>query len=122
MTEASLWIERGVTMATSGQVANYDYQIHGGPNGYQGNRAIIRLYSQTGPSSTGGTLAYVHVVPTGHPIPPDTDVAPWMRMYVPESQFQSVIDMLRNEAPVYVYYASGSGFLHTGSEPIGEGE
>ena len=68
-------------MATAGQVAKYDYQIHGG-----------------------------------------TDVAPWMRMYVPESQFVSVIDMLRNEAPVFVYYASGSGFLHTGKEPIGEGE
>jgi hypothetical protein len=45
-----------------------------------------------------------------------------MRMYVPESQFASVIDMLRNEGPISVYYASGSGFLHTGSEPIGEGE
>jgi hypothetical protein len=40
----------------------------------------------------------------------------------PESQFLAVIDMLRNEGPVSVYYASGSGFLHTGSEPIGEGE
>lgn len=43
-------------------------------------------------------------------------------MYVPESQLASVIDMLRNESPVSVYYASGSGFLHTGSEPIGESE
>jgi len=30
--------------------------------------------------------------------------------------------MLRNEGPISVYYASGSGFLHTGREPIGEGE
>ena len=109
-------------MATAGQVAKYDYQIHGGPNGYQGNRAIIRLYAKTGPIATAGTLAYVHVVPTGNPIPVDTDSPPWMRMYVPESQFQSVIDMLRNEGPVSVYFASGSGFLHTGKEPIGEGE
>jgi len=64
----------------------------------------------------------VHVVPTGNPIPGDTDVSPWMRMYVPESQFANVIDMLRNEGPISVYYASGSGFLHTGREPIGEGE
>ena len=103
-------------MATSGQVTSYDYQIHGGANGYAGNRAIIRLYG------TSGTLAYVHVVPAGNPIPGDTDSVPWMRMYVPESQFASVIDMLRNEGPISVYYASGSGFLHTGSEPIGEGE
>jgi hypothetical protein len=64
----------------------------------------------------------VHVVPAGNPIPGDTDSAPWMRMYVPESQFLAVIDMLRNERPISVYYAAGSGFLHTGSEPIGEGE
>ena len=44
-----------------------------------------------------------------------------MRMYVPESQFLAVIDMLRNERPISVYHAAGSGFLHTGSEPIGEG-
>ena len=103
-------------MATSGQVTSYDYQIHGGANGYAGNRAVIRLYGAQ------GTLAYVHVIPTGNPIPGDTDLAPWMRMYVPESQFAAVIDMLRNEGPISVYYASGSGFLHTGREPIGEGE
>jgi hypothetical protein len=103
-------------MATSGQVTSYDYQILGGADGYAGNRAIIRLYG------VNGTLAYVHVVPAGNPIPGDTDSVPWMRMYVPESQFANVIDMLRNEGPISVYYASGSGFLHTGSEPIGEGE
>lgn len=103
-------------MPTAGQITGYDYQVHGGPNGYQGSRAVIRLYGAT------GTLAYVHVVPTGNPISNDTDTAPWMRMYVPEAQFASVIDMLRNESPISVYYAAGSGFLHTGTEPIGEGE
>jgi hypothetical protein len=43
-------------------------------------------------------------------------------MYVPESQFLAVTNMLCNEGPISVYYASGSGFLDTGSEPIGEGE
>jgi hypothetical protein len=103
-------------MATAGQVTRYDYQVHGGVNGYLGSRAVIRLYGDT------GTLAYVHVVPAGNPIPGDTDTPPWMRMYVPESQFLAVIDMLRNEGPISVYYASGSGFLHTGNEPIGEAE
>ena len=60
-------------MATSGQVTSYDYQIHGGANGYAGNRAIIRLYGAQ------GTLAYVHVIPTGNPIPGDTDLA-WTRI------------------------------------------
>jgi len=43
-------------------------------------------------------------------------------MYVPEPQFLAVIDMLRNERLISVYYAAVSGFLHTGSEPVGEGE
>lgn len=50
-------------MATAWQVTSYDYQLHGGANGYQGNRAIIRLYGAV------GTLAYVHAVPAGNPIP-----------------------------------------------------
>jgi hypothetical protein len=50
-------------MATAGQVTSYDYQVHGGANGYQGNRAIIRLYGAV------GTLAYVHVVPAGTRFP-----------------------------------------------------
>jgi hypothetical protein len=43
-------------------------------------------------------------------------------MYMPEAALPGVIDMLRNEQPVSIYFASGSGFLHTGDEPIGEGE
>ncbi len=48
-------------MATAGQVTRYDYQLHGGANGYQGNEAIIRLYG------AADTVAYVHVVPAGEP-------------------------------------------------------
>ncbi len=43
-------------------------------------------------------------------------------MYLPESQLGSVIDMLRNEQPLSVYFAAGSGFLRTGNEPVGEEE
>ncbi len=43
-------------------------------------------------------------------------------MYLPEAAFPGVIDMLRNEKPVSVYFALGSGFLHTGEEPIGKSE
>jgi hypothetical protein len=99
------------------QVRKYDYQFHGGPSGYQNSRAIIRLYGVN-----GVTLAYVHFLPTGMAIPADTDTAPWMRMYMPEAMLSSVMEMLREEKPVNVYYAVGSGFLHTGKEPIGEGE
>jgi hypothetical protein len=99
------------------QIKSYNYQFHGGPNGYLGNRAIIRLQDASQKS-----VAYIQFIPTGSPIPADTDGPPWIRMYMPETAISGVIDMLRNEGPVSVYYAAGSGFLHTGEEPIGEGE
>lgn len=104
-------------MATVYTVGEYNYQIHGGPAGYQGSRVIIRLNE-----GTGGSVAYLHFIPEGRPIPPDTDGPPWIRMYLPESQLGSVIDMLRNEQPLSVYFAAGSGFLRTGNEPVGEEE
>ena len=99
------------------QIRRYNYQFHGGPNGYQGNRAIIRLQD-----SDGTSVAYVHFVPAGQAIPSDTDLPPWNRMYMPEAAFPGVIDMLRNEKPVSVYYAAGRRLLDTGEEPIGEAE
>lgn len=35
---------------------------------------------------------------------------------------QSVLDVLRNEKPVYIYYSQNRGFLTTAKEPVGEGE
>lgn len=35
---------------------------------------------------------------------------------------QSVLDVLRNEKPVYIYYSQKRGFLTTAKEPVGEGE
>ena len=103
-------------MPTVHQVTQYNYQFHGGENGYQGNRAVVRL-------KNGGTsVAYVHFIPEGKPIPNDTDSGSWIRMYMPESQLENVIDQLRNEKPISVYFAAGSGFLLTGNEPIGEDE
>ena len=99
------------------QVRKYDYQFHGGPSGYQNSRAILRLYG-----ANDDTLAYVHFLLTGMTIAADTNTPQWMRMYMPEAMLSSVMEMLREEKPVRVYFAAGSGFLHTGKEPIGEAE
>ncbi|MBN2530133.1 MAG: hypothetical protein JXR76_27325 [Deltaproteobacteria bacterium] len=96
-------------------VNEYNYQFHGGPNGYQGNRCILRL-------NDGNTsVAYVYFVVDGKPIPSDTETSR-INMYMPESAIDSVIDMLRNEKPLQIYYASGSAFFKTGDEPVGEEE
>jgi hypothetical protein len=99
-------------------VTDYNYQFHGGPNGYGGYRAVLRL------QNAGTSVAYVYFIPTGQPIPADADVGSpaWIRIYMPEATLPGVIDMLRNEKPISVYFASGSGFLLTGNEPVGESE
>jgi hypothetical protein len=99
------------------QVTKYNYQFHGGVNGYSSNRAVLRLKNEN------TAVAYVHFVPEGKAIPNDTESSSgFIRMYMPESAIYSVIDMLRNESPISIYYAAGSGFLRTGNEPVGEGE
>ena len=45
-----------------------------------------------------------------------------IRMHLPSPMLENVIDVLRNEKPVYIYFTAGRGFLGTSSEPIGEGE
>jgi hypothetical protein len=36
--------------------------------------------------------------------------------------FASVVDVLRNEEPIYFYFSMGHAFLTTTAEPIGEAE
>lgn len=43
-------------------------------------------------------------------------------MHLPSAMFQSVLDVLRNEKPIFIYFAQGRGFLTTSKEPVGEGE
>lgn len=42
----------------------------------------------------------------------------------PLSAYADVVDMLRNEDPVYLTFSRGTGYayLDTGHEPVGEGE
>ena len=47
----------------------------------------------------------------------------WCRIWYHIDQFPAVIDILRNEQPVWVHYNSPTfASIATGSEPIGEGE
>ena len=103
-------------MPTIHSVTQYNYQFHGGASGYQGNRAVLRL-------KNGNTsVAYVYFKPEGITLPSDTNTGSWIKMYLPESLIPAVMETLRNESPISVYYASGSGFLITGNEPVGEEE
>jgi hypothetical protein len=98
-------------------VTGYKILIYGSPEGYQTNRAQITLLN-------GNTdVAYVRFNDPGMTFENDSESNGIIKMHLPTTMFQSVIDILRNEKPITVYFAQGRGFLGTGSaEQVGEGE
>jgi hypothetical protein len=97
-------------------VTNYHVLFYGSPDGYQTNRAQIALYNGA------ATVAFVRFNDPGMVFENDYVDAGIIRMHLPSSMFENVIDVLRNETPITVYFAAGRGFLGTGKEPVGEAE
>ena len=99
-------------------VTNYHILVYGSPDGYQTNRSQITLYS-----SPNTVVAYVRFNDPGMAFEADYESGGIIRMHLPSTMFQSVLDILRNESPCQVYFAAGRGFFGTGTtEAVGEGE
>lgn len=47
---------------------------------------------------------------------------PFRFMFVPERGLPAVLDLLRNETPVFYRQSTTGGALHSGDEPVGESE
>jgi hypothetical protein len=99
------------------EVASYSLLFYGSPTGYQTNRAQIQLSG-----ANGQALAWVRFNDPGMFFEEDYESGGIIRMHLPSAQFENVLDVLRNEKPIHVYFAAGRGFLGTASEPIGEEE
>jgi hypothetical protein len=100
------------------EVSSYHILFYGAPDGYQSNRAQIQLSN-----ASGQTLAWVRFNDPGMFYEADYETGGIIRMHLPSAMFQSVLDVLRNEKPIHIYFAQGRGFLGTlSSEPVGEGE
>ena len=102
-------------MAT--EVKKYSVLFYGSPSGYQTNRAQIQLSD-----INDKTIAWVRFNDPGMFYEEDYESNGIIRMHLPSAMFQSVLDVLRNEKPVYVYFAQNRGFLSTSQEPVGEEE
>ena len=99
------------------QVTGYKVLFYGGPDGYQANRAQIEL---SGPT---GKVAWIRFNDPGMRFEADHETDGIIRMHLPSTMFQSVLDVLRNEKPIHVYFAQNRGLLGKQSvEPVGEGE
>ena len=102
-------------MAT--EIKKYHVLVYGSPAGYQTNRAQIALYD-----GSNKTVAYVRFNDPGMLFENDSMSGNRIKMHLPSTMFQNVLDILRNEKPVYIYFAQGRGFLSTSKEPVGKGE
>ena len=98
-------------------VTNYHVLVYGSPEGYQTNRSQISLYD-----SAGKTVAYLRFNDPGMAFENDYEEGGIIRMHLPSTMFGAVIDVLRNEKPLNVYFAQNRGFLSSSTEPVGEGE
>jgi hypothetical protein len=98
-------------------VASYSLLFYGSPTGYQTNRAQIQLSD-----ANDNALAWIRFNDPGMFFENDYESGGIIRMHLPSAMFQSVLDVLRNEKPIHVYFAAGRAFLGTSSEPIGEEE
>jgi hypothetical protein len=75
----------------------------------------------------GETCAVWFVEDESADLPVAEEVAPnYYAFYYHHSQLQHLIDMLRNEKPIFVFFNNDSGFnnsrISTTDEPVGEGE
>lgn len=98
-------------------IGSYSVLFYGSPSGYQTNRAQIQLKDKN-----GQVAAWVRFNDPGQFFENDYESGGIIRMHLPSTMFQNVIDVLRNEDPVYIYFTAGRAFLGTSAEPIGEGE
>lgn len=98
-------------------VTSYHILIYGSEQGYQTNRAQIQL-------SNGSTVvAWIRFNDPGMTWEADNEANGIIKMHLPSSMFQSVVDILRNEKPINIYFAQGRAFFGTStSEPVGEKE
>ncbi|HHI30894.1 hypothetical protein DRN85_07410 [Methanosarcinales archaeon] len=103
-------------MATK-EAKSYSILFYGSPQGYQTNRAQIQLSG-----SDGKTIAWIRFNDPGMFFENDYESGGIIRMHLPSAMFQNVLDVLRNEKPVYIYFAQNRGFLSTSKEPVGEEE
>ncbi len=99
-------------------VTRYHILVYGSEEGYGTNRAQIALYG-----GDGKVAAYVRFNDPGMLFESDSNASGIIRMHLPSTMFQSVLDILRNEKPIHIYFAQNRGFFGTAStEPVGEGD
>lgn len=89
---------------------------------YSANKFAPRIWLK----SQGKYIGQLIFEPDGAALPADNMVNNQVNLYYHLEDFDNTLDLLRNEAPMYLLYSgSGAGFengIKTTAEPVGEGE
>ena len=99
------------------EIKNYAVNFYGGTDGYLNSRAQIALTD-----NLNNALAYIRFYDGNMPTTADMVQNGVIYMYLPSSSFANVLDILRNEKPLYIDFRQNRGFLMTEKEVVGEGE
>jgi len=90
------------------------YQYSGHSNG---TKYVIRLEEE------GGSHALHAYFTTTTPLPSNSIAGDFYFLYYPDDMFVAMMEMLREEKPIYVHeYGSSNIYIGTHAEPVGEDE
>lgn len=103
------------------KIDNYDidYYAAGKNAGGYPYQAIIALRRADNSLIAG---AYFHRDPATMPDADDQADSGYVSCHYAWADFPRVVDMLRNESPVFLRYTEGTGAISAINEPAGEGE
>jgi hypothetical protein len=105
---------------TMPEVNRYRVVFYGSSGDRPNLKAKVELYS--GPKEKGGQSAAVSVGKIKFhdgTLPPDGEEKGSIVMNLPHDLLGDVVDLLRNESPIYFAYHEGRAVLGTGVEEIG---
>jgi hypothetical protein len=103
------------------KIAKYRVAFHGSADGFQNSRAKIRVF-KAGGFLAQNFLGEIRFHDPGMTFGHDSEASGVIIMNLPSAMLANVLDVLRNEKPVFLHFKSGHAFLRTGAEPAGEEE
>jgi hypothetical protein len=111
-------------MAYREEIKTYDVSYYGGGKNVSGYnyRAIIGLRKKDG--ALLGAV-YFHDNPENMPDSDNLSASGYVSCHLSIEHFPKILDLLRNEKPVYLEYVGGPwkhARISTSLEPVGEGE
>ena len=102
------------------EVKHYAVRIHGGPKGSgDGSRASIHLFDKG-----NRMIGHISFKDNGLALNRDKEENAVVSMDMPAANLTDVVDLLRNEGPIYIDWQSTlkNAYLGTAQEPVGEGK